>query len=141
MLDFGGSKDHAHKIGMGKPIGLGSVQIQIEKVKIRKIILKADALEYKFEDFNDRLKVTIKNCQDILGCSPQVFKEFMTITNVKNIPQNISYPKNENEEEAYAWFVANRQIKGTGICPVIYQILPDDINKPELEKFVRSSKP
>jgi CRISPR-associated protein (TIGR03986 family) len=61
VLELGGSKNHAHKIGMGKPIGLGSVQIQIEKVKVRKIILKADTLEYTFEDFSDKSKVTEKN--------------------------------------------------------------------------------
>ncbi len=145
VLELGGSKDHAHKIGMGKPIGLGSVRIQIEKVKVRKIILKTDTLEYKFENFNERLKVTEENYQDIFGCSKQVFEEFMTITNFKNSPQNISYPKNENEQESYAWFVANRQIKGTGTCPVIDQVLPNKLSNMESLKlkkyFLKLSRP
>ena len=59
----------------------------------------------------------------------------MIITNFENAPQNISYPKNENQEENYAWFMANRQVeRATGTCPIIYQSLPS-IDRPELKKY------
>ena len=135
MLEIGGNKDHAHKIGMGKPIGLGSVQISVKGAKIRRIILKDNTIQYKFEDFPERLQITQENYRGELGCSQKVFKEFMIITNFEKAPQNISYPKNENQEENYHWFVANRQVGiATGTCPVINQPLPL-IDKPELTKY------
>ena len=140
VLEIGGSKDHAHKIGMGKPIGLGSVQITVKGAKIRKIMLKDNTIEYKFENkfenFEERLSVSEQNCQNTLGCSQKVFKEFMIITNFENAPQNISYPKNENQEENYHWFVANRQVgKATGTCPIIHQSLPS-LDRPQLKKYI-----
>lgn len=135
VLEIGGSKDHAHKIGMGKPIGLGSVQISVKGAKIRRIMLKDNTIEYKFEDFEERLSVNEQNCQNTLGCSQKVVKEFMIITNFENVPQNISYPRNENQEENYHWFMANRQVEiATGTCPIIYQSLPS-IDRPELKKY------
>jgi len=139
MLEISGNKVHAHKIGMGKPIGLGSVQISVKGAKIRRIMLKDNTIEYKFENkfenFEDRLNVNEQNCQNTLGCSQKVFKEFMTITNFKKAPENISYPKNENQEKNYYWFVANRQVKiATATCPIIYQSLPL-IDRPELKKY------
>ena len=112
-LSMGNNNDLAHKIGMGKPVGLGSVRIKIDEVILRKLSVSKDSLSYATEnygiDFNDIN----------LGCSPDTQKAFEKIADFKNKPKNIHYPYCIDEKghvipENYEWFVGNKQINGVG---------------------------
>lgn len=110
VLTLGGSKDHGHKIGMGKPVGLGSVQIEVQATNLRKVELTDDDLTYEIQVIEYLVSSDIK-----MGTSDHVLDALKRITNLSHIEKNISYPycvasSGEKIPEHYEWFVGNRQI-------------------------------
>jgi len=138
-LEIGGNKDKAHKIGMGKPLGLGSVRIQVSDVMIRKVELNNEFVNYKIYSKNEIIEQVRKEnkIESLLGCNKDVLDEFLKITDYKNAPANVMYPCNKGSDKTYEWFVSNKIVEGTGgtgTNPFINQELPS-IKNPNLKKY------
>lgn len=133
VINIGNKKENAHKTGMGKPVGMGSVKISVNEVKVRNIALNEKTIEHNIVSDKKYLKQPESEQEIIklLSCTIKVLRDFLRITDYKNAPNNISYPKNTDSEESYNWFVAN---KGGGVSHIISQILPE-IQSPELKKY------
>ncbi len=123
VLEIGGSSEHAHKIGMGKPLGLGSVQISVGDIRLRELKSENGKIKYNIssktkEDFSD---------VNLLTSDQNILAQFKTITNFEQAPENVSYPYNNipGEKETYKWFVANKQIETSQMRPKIHQELPE----------------
>lgn len=134
VLTLGKNEDLAHKIGMGKPVGLGSVKISIQNTIIRKISIKDNEFSYILEEDNR----DFKNIN--LGCSETTKLAFTKLSNYKNCANNIVYPyciddNNKKITMNYEWFVGNKLIKGKGTDHIIEQVLPDILSKVELQYF------
>lgn len=130
-LELGGKENTAFKLGMGKPLGLGSVKIEVTDIKQRKVEL-ADSLQY---DFKPVTKPDFSVVEKKLGASPEVIEELIkihTLDAVRNY--SVEYPNNTDSEESFKWFMANKQITGTGTSPVIEQELPK-VSNPALYKY------
>lgn len=128
-----------HKLGHGKPLGLGSVKIVADSVEIRRF--DKETFEYSIE------KLSPDEC---LKTNPfdensRYFKEFMTITNFETAKGGkISYPiaddcrGSENSKAAHQWFVANRSYNGTtmewDICYTLPKVRSKDLSLPAYEK-------
>lgn len=126
VLEIGGHNENAHKMGMGKPLGLGSVRINIINVKVRKIELKNSTIEYRLDTI-DHTSHRQNNACELLGCTDSILSQYLKITNYANPPEHVSYPMNQGGTRVYEWFVGNKQADeggGTGTNPVITQILP-----------------
>jgi len=137
-LEIGGKTANAHKIGMGKPLGLGSVKVEVSGVTIRKIQINDNDLRYETVSRNDYIEASrnLSSPHELLGCSPDTVEKFLKITDYENAPVPVEYPNNENDGgESYKWFMANKQAGiGTGISHVIEQCLPV-IGEPKLTKY------
>ena len=101
------------KLGHGKPLGLGSVKITVDTVKIRKFDLK-EGYAIKSLDINELIdKIPFDTDSDY-------FKEMMLIANSNTTSgMNISYPVAEdftakadskNKASSHQWFAGNRTI-------------------------------
>jgi len=136
ILEIGGKKEHGHKIGMGKPLGMGSVKISVDQVCIRELALdqKNSTIKYNPQDSLEQYKDFVSMNHGDLGCSELVWNNFLTITKLEPSFEPIEYPTIEDKPENYLWFVANKQISGTGTKPVIEQMLPP-IDSPWLKKY------
>lgn len=135
VLEIGGRKENAHKIGRGKPIGMGSVKIHADSVKRRKIQIN-ETVKHEMREFEKPSYGDIENAL----VNPNILDEFLKIMDFQNAPENVKYPSNEGENKVYEWFVANKQIgRGTGTAPVIHQTLPE-IGKPSLKSYIDTSK-
>jgi len=135
VLTIGNKKENAHKIGMGKPIGLGSVQVTVEGINLRIISMTGETIEYTVEDRLEQYKNFSAMTDKELGCSPEVMGEFLMLTRKENtFSKIIAYPSNVGEEENYRWFMENKKIKGTGTNPIIENPLPP-VKCPELPKY------
>jgi len=142
-LTFGDSSQHAHKIGMGKPIGLGSIGIELNKVLIRNIP-NGNLEEYEIKECTREFKEEIsgENLDWLLDskCSPKTLRAYLKITDFDGKPKEIQYPNNiDNAEgsEHFKWFGAN---KGNNpFKPKIQQSLGilDENNKIKLNKYER----
>ena len=112
-LSLGDKDELAHKIGMGKPVGLGSARIKVSKIITRELSIDNGVFNYAEHSeytVDDKVK---------LGCSDEIKKAFYKITKFNNQLKNIHYPyciddNNKVIPENYEWFVGNKQINGEG---------------------------
>ena len=135
-LQLGGNGYHS--IGQGKPFGMGSAKIVINKVILRsmgiengKIIRTANQLyDFKKQSLPDAFPETI-------SCAKQV----ESITQLHRFKSDIAYPTPEKDTRIHKWFSENR---GNMNKPTITQILPNistvSLNDEELEKNISLTK-
>lgn len=114
-----GSEDYAHKIGHGKPVGLGSVQLIPTTVVTRTLAIKAGRIQYKLEPFAFDLREIEVGARE--WTETQSVKEFKRIHSIKDgeLAAKVSYPISNDGVETYKWFVANRNNKFEQFLPKI----------------------
>lgn len=98
-----------YKLGMGKPLGLGSVTCKVNAVEERKIMLKQSKVSYDVSSY-DYSKLTYGN----VGFSVSVQKEFEKITGLNSVPKQyeICYPKTIGDDDhGFEWFQTNHNSK------------------------------
>lgn len=168
-LELGNDLGKAHKIGMGKPLGLGSIKINISEVCERKVELTNSQLMYTIVQTNQILQNTrnIKNDSGVLDLFSNIegFKEkykdalniilhVVDLNFISDSKIEVIYPKNKpkksaitpkeikNDTATFNWFTANRQIKGTAFKPRIDQSLPSpsNVSNPYLFKYQDTEK-
>ncbi|MEG1474199.1 MAG: RAMP superfamily CRISPR-associated protein, partial [Longicatena sp.] len=145
-LDFGSSgKDQCHKIGMGKPLGIGSVKIKVKAIKQRKVSVQDNNIKYELLDFNRNLK-----CVDT---STLIMQNLLKITNFnaftelkksfaqKNEELIYDYPRLGEQKDArdtkhgsLKWFVENANGKNAKnpikLETIDIPTVPENSNKP-----------
>lgn len=118
-LDFG-NPDCAHKMGRGKPLGFGSVQIIAEGLHIRNI----DEATGKWETLTVGNHCAV-NYEDFFGesgfSSKEIPEALKIMSNWERRPSGVSYPQGEgltkegdenaNANASHQWFRMNRQKK------------------------------
>ena len=113
-LDFG-DPNCAHKIGRGKPLGFGSVQINVESLCIRNIDEETGKWEiisigeHGEESYGEFFGVSDFSIEEI----PE---ELKIMANWEKKPENVCYPQGEDESDAgkvngnasHQWFRLNK---------------------------------
>jgi CRISPR/Cas system CSM-associated protein Csm3 (group 7 of RAMP superfamily) len=138
-LALGENTDDSHrlyKLGHGKPLGLGSAKITVDKVLIR---------SYDREKF--LYAVTESDVDKLISSSGiKVSKALEKLICLKTTERNkVSYPiaedktvSTKNSKAAHQWFIANRTVKGTGTAWNYNYVLPDitdsDITLPAYQR-------
>ena len=116
-LDLG-NPDRAHKIGRGKPLGFGSVQIRVESLQTRNIDEKTGKRECL--TIGDHREVSFeKFFKDSGFSSKEIPEELKIMSNWEKRPSNVSYPLGEdkndgekvNAKASHQWFRLNRMEK------------------------------
>ena len=100
-ISFGNNPNNMHKIGHGKPLGLGSAVIRINKITVR------DYINGKYDE-ND--------VSDIATSDGSIFenqsnvKNVLKATNFNTIPDgsHINYPHTSKNDDIFEWFTENR---------------------------------
>lgn len=98
------------KLGMGKPLGLGSVALRVDRVKTRDISYKNNEVSYAENDY-DFNNVNYDDAQ----LSKNVEAEFKKIANFDSVPKDLEvcYPKTtESDDKGFEWFIANHYENG-----------------------------
>ena len=124
---WGNDSEHYYKLGMGKPIGLGSVKVRVNDVKLRSICPDYD----KIYDFSS----TKKYEEYYSGCNDETIKKLFETDNavfdqLKNMTDfryaeklkshgkindcisSVHYPTAFDGPEGFKWFTNNRKIGG-----------------------------
>lgn len=117
--------DYCYKIGMGKPIGLGSIKISVDEVKLRKIEMTDNKISYEYNstndykdyyDYDDTSKETAeKTVRDFLKEEKVVQSVFdqikkMTYFNYTDENHRPQYPQPINSTKVFEWFSNNRKL-------------------------------
>ena len=129
------------KMGMGKPVGLGSVSVCPTAVTFRRVVMDGDIGTIKYEivrsDWQSSFGDT-KEQERLLGASRETVGDFLEITNFKKDRANVEYPRNNSStrRESYHWFVANKITRSDSspMNPAVNQVLPS-IEHPELSSY------
>lgn len=148
VLNLGyNNSGNCHKIGMGKPLGLGSIKVKVIGVNFRQVKIDDNMIKYNI-DTQKIEEIDLKQA-DIISEDSRSYKEFMKITDFNNRPQNIRYPISEDKRDiaTYLWFVANKAVNPNdkninfGVTNMrIYKELPkinEDNNKNKLPKYIK----
>lgn len=115
VLQLNFSDDYAHKIGRGKPLGLGSIRIKIEHVKVRDINQDGD---YNLIEKNLEEEGLIKNqpLLDILTFKPEKSieeeNEFSNLVSYPIVKTDDGREEKINDTASHQWFELNRKKKG-----------------------------
>ena len=133
-----------YKLGMGKPLGLGSVTCKVNAVEERKIMLKQSKVSYDVASY-DYSNITYGN----VGFSASVQKEFEKIAGLNSVPKkyDICYPKTTSDyDHGFEWFQNNhggRSIpdsrKEMKIKSALPKILDNDISLPKTKMESRNN--
>jgi CRISPR-associated protein (TIGR03986 family) len=123
-ITLGNDSANAHKMGMGKPVGLGSVQFSIDKVVTRSLQRSPDCIDYTIKEIRIDFDALPSDC----NCKER--PSIMQLLEVTQLPEHrenqgltIHYPQNEHSEKVYEWFMSNKKEHGTGTSPVVSQNL------------------
>ena len=101
----------AYKIGNGKPLGLGSVKLEVKRVTERAVRLEQNSISY---DTNSTLPEI--NSYLEVGFSKQIKSDFFTISSLTATKDKlVSYPVTEAQIgkpmiEGFQWFVKNHSV-------------------------------
>ncbi len=103
-LDLGDNSidsNKCHKIGHGKPLGLGSAKIVCDKVTVRKF----EYPSYEEKERND----LIDKADDSLFRNKENVDYLLKVADFNAVGgEKISYPYYDNKDEIYEWFSKNR---------------------------------
>ncbi len=133
-----------YKLGMGKPLGLGSVTCKVNAVEERKIMLKQSKVSYDVASY-DYSNITYGN----VGFSASVQKEFEKIAGLNSVPKkyDICYPKTTSDDDhGFEWFQTNHNSKIARsreemmIKMSLPKILNKDISLPQTKKPSRNNR-
>ena len=119
-------KDSLHRIGRGKPYGMGGINIKVEKIILHKYV-KADN---KITVCNEEVPASKYSLTDDYKIAKNNILKYSTP--LKNGEENlVSYPlpkenSGKNSDKIFQWFVNNR---GKITKPEIDQVLPK-LNSP-----------
>lgn len=123
------------KLGMGKPLGLGSVTCSVSSVEERKIVFDQDKVKYDVSSY-DYSNITYESAE----LSLSIKKEFEKIAGLKSVPKQyeICYPKTSDHDKGFEWFQNNhggRRMPDTRekmrINRALPKILDNDISLPQ----------
>ena len=109
ILNGGKDGKYDYKMGMGKPLGYGSVHTKVESVEVRNISVGENGVEYSISQY-DGLNTYEEN-----GFSNSVKESFeimMLFDALKG--QEVSYPLIENQDpgtEGFKWFTEQNHLK------------------------------
>ncbi|MBR2682995.1 MAG: hypothetical protein IKE22_07010, partial [Atopobiaceae bacterium] len=127
------NNDYCHKIGHGKPVGAGSVCIEVEDVLIRTVTDGNYAVAPWDAWKMDRLDIE------------RLLSNVAAVKNVARftaIPANttISYPRMAHNDDIFAWFGSNRDRTDTSSVVRYEQVLPH-VDRPRVNGGNQSLRP
>jgi len=106
------AKNYNHKIGMGKPIGLGSVQINIKGMELISRQLRYGHDLLSTERYNMELPQDIESFRDLFKetMDPEIHAAIELLGDPSNVRHPVHYPQvrdKDIEKETFLWFVDN----------------------------------
>ena len=143
---------YLHKIGMGRPVGFGSVKIIVTEVEER-VIDFSGRLNYSIFRKNfgsyDLNEASYKNSPDAVRFNSQSMNDLIKISDynlLQNSSAKVSYPiadNGKNDSNAIAhhqWFTTNRTPRGTFAYP-LPKLSSEDLTIPSAKASNRVGKP
>ena len=103
-------KEHGYKIGMAKPLGLGSIASQVNEVKIKSYVIEdgiAKMQELPYESYD------IQESREgfVLAGGSALLNNFGKMTSFqgagKQKDEHFSYPKEDENSQGFKWFTTN----------------------------------
>ena len=100
------AKKHGYKLGAAKPLGFGSVAVNVDEIKLRRVELKEDEIFVVYEAPEDESVIRPNGCFE-KGIEDN-FRKITAFDAVEGM--DVSYPYvHSKDENGYQWFAANHK--------------------------------
>lgn len=113
VLGLFGDARFAYKLGMGKPLGLGSVKVRVDAVLLRKMEMNGAQNPFSFAadaDYQPLPWMPLEQRTKMFGKGVS-WNELEAMLDINHTGQKqVSYPIAENSSNGYAWFTNNRKL-------------------------------
>lgn len=106
-----------HKIGRGKPIGMGDIKISVNGIYKRVYSFENNKVKAEFEEYSMIEKLDAETMKYVLAYTKPL---------TEREEELVTYPVNVESDRIFEWFSANR---GSISSPKIKQKLPDILEK------------
>lgn len=122
LCDISRTEEYGYKIGMGKPLGMGSIAVKVDSITFRKFDINKDELyvedeinfkdEAEREEYLNRYRYGYVDVGFLDGKIRKEFEMLMKFSTANNV--TISYPytlqqvDEESMSEGFQWFVMNK---------------------------------
>lgn len=107
--DHGDIQNHIHglKVGMAKPLGFGSVSLQVNSVKLRNIVIDPEQKSIRNEDhiYSSNSDDSVFSGNDELKKNLDNFRKATLFDAMKG--RTVSYPFSEKGPEGFTWYTWN----------------------------------
>lgn len=101
-------RKHGYKLGMAKPLGLGSVAVSVDRVALRELVFK--------EDLIDRVEKEYDWTYQDATFNKDVMNDFLKMTDFYAVTGRVSYPITKDQSgvpgpvtDGYEWFTQNHR--------------------------------
>ena len=112
-ISLGNNSDFSHKVGLGKPLGFGSVKIQTKEIICKDITYQDGKVQYTLKPYITKSK-TILDAFSELKKDPYQYAAIKALYSFSYIDSNdlVDYPRNYPNGKIFEWFEANKKRKG-----------------------------
>lgn len=109
------NSNYCHKLGLGKPLGYGSVKITVEEIKQRCIEYNNGKIVYSYKPYNSKTSFD------------DMFNDLESLDAIKNMldfdfikeSDIVDYPRNQENGKIYEWFESNKKSKEKKVLPFV----------------------
>lgn len=114
------TEEYRHKIGMGKPIGLGTVRLDIKGIEFINRSNRYGSDKFDTQRYNHNAPPAENSFREIFAATihPEIKKSIELLGNPQNVQYPVHYPQVQGadlEEKSYQWFVANDKGTNNGL--------------------------
>lgn len=147
-----GEKGNGYKLGAGKPLGLGSIEMRVEKVVVREVSLTEEGIFYQEVPYEE---LSSLEQWDELGFCREVMPAFRKLISFDGAGENkITYPVTNQQllavqngnphEKGYEWFTENhgriRERERSGYRESLPPAASENVFNTALEKSEQSRR-
>ncbi len=120
------NSNYCHKLGMGKPLGFGSVKIKTTNIVCRNIHVD-NSIHYEVKPY----QCTMTSIDDLLkDMNDAQYYAFISLFDFDYIKlNNVSYPRNEEDGDIFEWFESNKKSREKKVLPFAEKEYDDLIQK------------
>lgn len=116
-ITLGENNDYAHKLGLGKPLGYGSVKIKATNIVYKNVNLENNKIKYQMNKYIPKCKTIQNTFKTLTESQRYAIDNMFSYSFLLNHHIIVDYPKNNPNDNGFEWFQANKSNRNKLVLP------------------------